>query len=448
MGTIRLRRSVMLALTAVMALSVACKGDDKGDDTSTDDTGTPTGDLSIEITSPADGATVEVTTTLTFTVEGITLDPDNIGGANVEGDGHVHVYVDGEYYTAVGTTSAEVSGLLPGDHTLEVRLAENDHSELGVSDSVSVSVADEGTPLVAITSPNYGDAFDDSAVFLEFTVLNFELSSGVGGAPADGEGHYHISVDGSYFDYGYDSAGAWATRLTEGDHILGVELVNNDHSSLSPSIMDAVSVTINDGARYVEITSPSNDATVNSSSYEIAVSASNFTLDDSAIGDAPEDGIGHYHVYLDGAYYTASGNDSVWITDVDPGDHLVSVVLAGNEHAEWSAVDYVRINSDSDRPGISITSPPEGESISSDATVTVSIENFTLDPDAVGTAPVDGEGHWHVFVDGDYQNYSTEDSISISGLSSGEHQIMVELYNNDHTELDDRVLDTVNVNVP
>ena len=59
--------------------------------------------------------------------------------APVDGEGHVHVKVDGEYMDATADTTYTLSGLTSGPHTLSVVLAGNDHTESAVSDSVSVT---------------------------------------------------------------------------------------------------------------------------------------------------------------------------------------------------------------------------------------------------------------------------------------------------------------------
>ena len=65
----------------------------------------------------------------------------------------------------------------------------------------------------------------------------------------------------------------------------------------------------------------------------------------------------------------------------------------------------------------------------------------------MGGANVDGEGHWHVMVDGSYYGYSTEGSLSVTGVDVGDHEVMVELMNNDHTQLNDRVVYKIDLTV-
>ena len=45
------------------------------------------------------------------------------------------------------------------------------------------------------------------------------------------------------------------------------------------------------------------------------------------------------------------------------------------------------------------------------------------DPDRAGA----GEGHWNVYIDGAFNTYSVEDFALVTGLSTGEHTVYVEL---------------------
>ena len=439
------RIRVLALLTCSLALA-ACSDDsaDKaGDDTSQPAT------TSISLLSPLDGATTGADVTLSYEVSGLTLDGDAIGTENVEGHGHVHIYVDGTYLDVTGETSYALTGLADGTHSLEVRLAENDHTEIaGATASVEITVATEvaGDPLLAITSPAFGDDFDTSSFQLGLVVQNFTLSDAIGGANVAGEGHYHITVDGAYYDYNNSLDGAWVTRLTPGEHEIMVELVNNDHSPLSPSVMDTTQVVVNPGARYVQIDSPLYGLSLNTSSYEVGVSVNNFTLDPDAIGGTSVEGTGHYHLYVDGVYEVASGDSSAWLYQQGTGEHVIMAVLADNDHTELDTVDYVRISSPEDRPSIALTSPPVGEALPSSFAVAFNTENFTLSEDVGGTT-VEGEGHVHVLIDGTYWTLGSSSPITVEGVSSGEHELSVMLVNNDHSELDPFVIDAQPITV-
>ena len=82
-------------------------------------------------------------------------------------------------------------------------------------------------------------------------------------------------------------------------------------------------------------------------------------------------------------------------------------------------------------PMISILHPAEGQTIYGDRMdLNLSVSDFSLNGSAIGGANVEGEGHWHLFINGQLQGpYAVED-LELTGLPEGEHLIEVELVNN------------------
>ncbi len=100
------------------------------------------GGLSVRIVSPADVASV----TEPFTVK---LDASVPLGDPSTGDHHVHLCFDGKScdseYTIVYGDTIPVSGLSPGQHTIEASLRNADHSDAGASDTITVTVTGGAT---------------------------------------------------------------------------------------------------------------------------------------------------------------------------------------------------------------------------------------------------------------------------------------------------------------
>lgn len=98
-------------------------------------------------------------------------------------------------------------------------------------------------------------------------------------------------------------------------------------------------------------------------------------------------------------------------------------------------------------PSISIarTSVKDGTVV-----VTAAISGWKLLPARVGKKPnAPGGGHWHIFVDGKYVNFSAARTGTTKRLAAGDHTIVVELANNDHSSLSPRVRSApVKVTVP
>jgi hypothetical protein len=97
------------------------------------------GGPSLKITSPADGASVSEP----FTVK---LDASVPIGDPSTGDHHVHLCFDGASCDELASsviaysTSAQVSGLAPGMHTIEASLRNADHSDAEVSTTITVTI--------------------------------------------------------------------------------------------------------------------------------------------------------------------------------------------------------------------------------------------------------------------------------------------------------------------
>jgi hypothetical protein len=147
----------LLALTAACALAAigvaACGG---SDDNSTDKS------ASVTITSPQNGAMEGDTVTATVDLSDFQIDATDVGKGNVEGKGHLHFSMDGgkydnsQYSGANGKLAEQLGtdgqyspstaptvtykGLPSGEHILKVDLVNNDHSPIGVSDTVTFTV--------------------------------------------------------------------------------------------------------------------------------------------------------------------------------------------------------------------------------------------------------------------------------------------------------------------
>jgi hypothetical protein len=109
-----------------------------------DSSSASTDSASLDITGPADGATVA----REFTV---TLDPSVSIGEPSTGRNHVHLYYDGNRstdqadYDISYDDSFTVTRLEPGRHTIEAVLANADHSLTDVHATVAVTVSESGT---------------------------------------------------------------------------------------------------------------------------------------------------------------------------------------------------------------------------------------------------------------------------------------------------------------
>jgi hypothetical protein len=65
-----------------------------------------------------------------ITLDNIFFAPDKVGTTHVEGEGHAHIYVDGEKVSRVYGEWFYLGNLNPGERTVMVTLSTNDHREL------------------------------------------------------------------------------------------------------------------------------------------------------------------------------------------------------------------------------------------------------------------------------------------------------------------------------
>lgn len=381
-----------------------------------------------------------------FTLSNFTLDAGAIGQAAVPGEGHYRLYLDG---TPLGPGTANpvaLTDLSPGSHTLVLELVENDGTPLAprVVDWATFSV-DSLAPRITITSPADPSTPNATSLRLSLAVGNLTLAPGkIGQAAVNREGHWHLLLDGVYVTAG---AGLEVSvfDLAPGPHVLTVELRHNDHGALAWPAFDTLRLVVLAGAPSLRITAPASPVTVNSSSAQLALVVSNFSLSAAKVGEAPADGEGHWHILVDGAYAGFGATLEALATRLSPGTHRVAVELVNNDHSAlaWPAFDEVQVTVRPGAPGLSIGSPSGGSDIAFDfAGLSVAVSNFSLVP-KFGQSAQAGEGHLHIFLDGAYLFFSANTSVTVRGLAAGPHTVRIELRQNNHDPLPDPVADEV-----
>ena len=261
MGRPPFRRAAAILVAAL--LIAACGNDDTtttADDTVVEDTttaemadghghgeGIEVGDAD-EVPAIAITATPDAKSGINLQVEatGITFAPEHASSDHVLGEGHAHVYVDGEKYGRVYGEWMHLD-VEAGEHEIRVDLNANDHSPLlvdgePVDDVVTVEVpeppsghghtagfeADAPFPTVALTVTE--DPKSGWNVQVETTDYTFAPEKASTTQTTSGEGHAHLYVDGRKVTRMY---GEWFhvdEDLAAGEHEFRVELSANDHS--------------------------------------------------------------------------------------------------------------------------------------------------------------------------------------------------------------------------
>ncbi len=269
----------VLPIIGALALGVsACGGDEEADTAAAMPAAAADTAAKPEVTFASPSADMPVGSTFTAKVDlsQFKLDDKAVGMKPVDGEGHIHFSLDGgEYDTAkysgangqlaeqLGTDGKYSPSVAPeityenipaGEHTLEVDLANNDHSETGSTAKVTFMVEDKQ----AKVGPNgekvtFEDVETTSDGFTAMVALDgFEIDEkAVGKKPEMGMGHLHFELDGGKYDSAkYSGANgelaeqlgtdgkyspAVAPEITyenlpAGRHVLKVYAANNDHS--------------------------------------------------------------------------------------------------------------------------------------------------------------------------------------------------------------------------
>jgi len=230
--------------------------------------------------------------------------------------------------------------------------------ESGTSTSVGTTATPPPfqPPGLTIHSPGNGSYVPEGNITVAVTVDHFSLVNKFGEANVAGEGHIHYFLDvlpptepgkpavtapGTYVP-------ATATRYTwqnvpAGIHVIGVELVNNDHTPLAPPV--TTTITVMSAMPRVRILSPGDVTIAGPNNFTVTVAVENFRLVD-ALGTPNVAGEGHIHYFLDvepptdpgvpaitstGRYVPTTDTSYQWI-NVGGGFHIVAVELVNNDH--------------------------------------------------------------------------------------------------------------------
>ena len=166
------------------------------------------------------------------------------------------------------------------------------------------------------------------------------------------------------------------------------------------------------------------------------------------------EGEGHAHVYVDGVKVSRIYGMWHFLGDLEPGTHEIRIELSQNDHAPLIVGDHVldkTVTVEQPEPSghaheheprevpADLPIPSVGAEAVHDPAggfnLRISVENFTIDGAKASRDPVDGEGHAHLYIDGEKVTRIYEEWTQITGLEVGRHEITVALFGNDHAPL-------------
>jgi plastocyanin len=237
-------------------------------------TNPPAQSPTLQIVEPGSGNRFSIgNLSITVKVDNFTL-VNQLGKANVAGQGHIHYFMDVDAPTTPGKPAVTAAGtFVPttdtsytwtnvggGSHKFSVELVNNDHTPLSppVVQNISILVIPEiGPPGMVILSPRDGSIVNGPDVTVSVQASNFNLADKLGQAVKPREGHLHYFIDveapttagqpavtaaGTYAATAADSY-TWKS-VSQGMHTFSAELINNDHTPLSPPVVAKIMVNV------------------------------------------------------------------------------------------------------------------------------------------------------------------------------------------------------------
>ncbi len=238
---------------------------------------------SLSILSPQAGENVTSTDIpVSIQVSNLSLSSADVGLPDKDGEGHIHVMLDGmnmgvlfNFYTSP-TFTLPGQGMKPGQHTLTFDLASNTHVDMedtvtnvtinyqpATAKAAPQASSPSGTPEVTVVWPPNG-ATVGPLFTLQVSRNNFTPSFELEGKPnLAGYGHYHVFVDMPMMDMGGDHgdmgmmsmAGMIGMPGTDsipvdlrawpnGQHTITVEPVQNDHTPIQGAKEAMITITL------------------------------------------------------------------------------------------------------------------------------------------------------------------------------------------------------------
>lgn len=226
------------------------------------------------------------------------------------------------------------------DHEVEV-----DHGGHGHDHSILREFVGSGSPKLSVEVTADSARGVNVHVTSDLQVAPFAASS----HHVDGQGHYHLLVDGVKVLRFYNE---WIhySDLAPGDHTVGVELAANDHSvyawdgkkvSAEPAIsLKESSAHHHHSGAFVEFVgaSPTLDIEViedKKSGWNVYVELAGMVIDPTMGADNHVDGVGHLHLYVNGEKASRLYGTATHIESLPHGEVEVMVALYNNLHKPY-----------------------------------------------------------------------------------------------------------------
>jgi len=320
---------------------------------------------------------------------------------NGDKQGHFHLFLDNGSYIMVANINYTFYDLSPGQHIVRSTLHNNDHSSLGVEKSVVF--------VVIKSTFNSSVLVAGDKAYLDLKAA-FDITPP--GKNKDGEGHFHLFLDNqTYIPLATNSY--VFTNLTSGKHTIRITANNNDHTPTG----DERILTFNTPDFNINVSTNLTTANVHITPIDFDIVQPTGTLYSNK---------GHLRLYLDNKNYVQLYNSTYYeFTGLVSGKHILKVVLYNNDYSDSGVQKIVEFTT-ADKPFFN------GSTLVSGSTVMLN-----LYPDFKVVLPgnnVDGEGHFHLFLDNGSYIMLASTNYTFYNLTSGQHTIRVTSNYNDHSQ--------------
>jgi hypothetical protein len=205
--------SIIASLVLVMSFLVACNNEEVAPTVPT---------LDAEFSLNGTLVTIDWTTDLKISAE-------HYGGEHVDGEGHAHIYLDGEKVAGLKAMEPFELEVPTGEHEVKIELQKNSHESYGVSAvyNVEITEANAGTEKPSLDA-SY--EVDGSNVTINWNTDITISADHYGADHVVGEGHAHVYVNGEKVA-GLKSMDAYVVEgLSAGTHVIEIALQQNDHT--------------------------------------------------------------------------------------------------------------------------------------------------------------------------------------------------------------------------
>lgn len=247
---------------------------------------------------------------------------------------------------------------------------------------------------VDVSGLDPGSVVTSNQIDISVQPVGYELRNAAGTSPIDGQGHYHVILDGGLINmFTTPEASVSLQNVAFGAHTLMVVPAMNDHTE----VMDGAAavefdyqpadplpeITALESATEptVSIVSPAPGEVV-SGEFDLVIDATDFELSAELLGKPNVEGYGHWHAFIDAAEGMStmagmSGTDTLTIdaATLDPGTHTLIAVLTDDLHAPLDPMVMATVDVE-----VAAGAAAEAASDASGEAIAISLQEWQLDP--------------------------------------------------------------------